>query len=111
MQNLLTLYTLKPVKSFVYTQLTGKGADSDHTCIDSFSFTIIARNKKGELHKKGGDPFKIDIAGPGKPEPKLADNGDGSYTVKYSLPEPGTYQVSVTLHGKHIQSSPWEQSY
>ena len=37
---------------------------------------------------------------------KVADRGNGTYTVEYCVPLEGTYTVNATLHGNHIQGSP-----
>ncbi|KAH3767700.1 gelation factor [Pelomyxa schiedti] len=96
-----------------YTVNVKAGADFAHTCIERYSFTIVARNKAGELHKKGGDPFTPVIStpsGPIKTQPKLEDKGDGTYNVSYALPEAGAYTVTTTLHGHNIRHSPFTQS-
>lgn len=46
-------------------------------------------------NEKGQDvPFKIN------------DNRDGTFTVDYTAPSPGTYKVTVTFAGKEVPQSP-----
>eukprot|EP01106_Pelomyxa_sp_JSP_P003073 TRINITY_DN145_c0_g1_i1.p1 TRINITY_DN145_c0_g1~~TRINITY_DN145_c0_g1_i1.p1 ORF type:complete len:225 (-),score=48.12 TRINITY_DN145_c0_g1_i1:75-749(-) len=104
----------KPVQDSPFTVKVKPGADYHHTCIEMFSFTIQARTKTGEPHTKGGDPFAASVTGPAGPikvPPKVADVGNGTYAVSYSLPDRGTYTVAATLHGEHIVRSPMTQTF
>lgn len=37
----------------------------------------------------------------------VKDNQDGSYTVLYTAPTPGDYEIAVRFYGKHIPGSPF----
>jgi len=102
----------KGVKGNPFSVNVKEGADEHHSGIESFTFTIRAKTKKGENKRDGGDKFKVAIAGPSGPVPNvnLKDNGDGTYLASYKLPGSGDYTVDVTLNGNHIKGSPWKQS-
>jgi filamin len=88
-----------------------QGVDYDHTGFAVFSFTVQTKDKRGELRTKGGDDFQVKFDGPAPVEVKTSDNGDGSYTASYLLEEQGNYKGSVTVNGKHIKGSPFNQSF
>jgi filamin len=71
-------------------------------------FTIHAVDSDGRPVKSGGDPFKVKVEGPhGEVAPKIKDNNDGTYTVKYTPDGYGDYQIDVTLHDDHIKDAPF----
>jgi len=37
----------------------------------------------------------------------VAENGNGTYVVEYAVTSSGLYDLSVTLHGRHIAGSPF----
>eukprot|EP01105_Mastigella_eilhardi_P027923 TRINITY_DN887_c0_g1_i1.p1 TRINITY_DN887_c0_g1~~TRINITY_DN887_c0_g1_i1.p1 ORF type:complete len:772 (-),score=176.51 TRINITY_DN887_c0_g1_i1:73-2388(-) len=98
-----------------YDVAVQQGADYRTSFVENHSFVVRAQTKTGATHAKGGDPFKVSVAdstgAPLAPPPGVRDNGDGSYSVSYIIPRTTgqklTYTVDVTLHGKHIQGSPW----
>jgi len=102
----------KPISNSPYTVHIREGADPSHTFIESYTFTIRARNTKGVNKKEGGDPFNVVITGSSGQvrDVKFTDVGDGTYNVAYKLPAPGQYKIEVTLFGTHIKGSPWSQS-
>eukprot|EP01087_Luapelamoeba_hula_P020678 TRINITY_DN70_c0_g1_i3.p2 TRINITY_DN70_c0_g1~~TRINITY_DN70_c0_g1_i3.p2 ORF type:complete len:763 (-),score=144.58 TRINITY_DN70_c0_g1_i3:64-2307(-) len=72
-------------------------------------FTIHAVDGDGKPRADGGDNFDVDIKGPhGKVEPKITDNGDGTYDVDFDPSEPGPYDIAVNLEGNPIKDSPWK---
>jgi len=72
-------------------------------------FTIHSVDGEGVPRNEGGDPFKVKIRGPdGDLEPKVTDNGDGTYLVEYAPETPGDYQIDVDLEGKPIKGAPFK---
>lgn len=71
-------------------------------------FTIVAVDKNGDKCKIGGDPFKVEIAGPNGPViADMKDNGDGTYPVKYVADAEGSYNIGVTLFDEPIKDAPF----
>ena len=72
-------------------------------------FTIHSVDHNGKPRSVGGDPFKVNIAGPSPITPDFNDNNDGTYTVKYTPDKraPGDYTINVTLFDKDIKDSPF----
>jgi filamin len=72
-------------------------------------FTIHAVDPDGNPRTDGGDDFRVNIHGPqGSVKPHVKDNNDGTYDVEFDPAEPGNYDISVDLEGKHpIKDSPW----
>jgi len=70
-------------------------------------FTIHALDNDGKPRGEGGDPFKVNIDGPGDVEVDVKDNGDGTYSVTYRPDEPGKYKINVDLEGKPIKDAPF----
>jgi len=101
----------KPIKGAPFTVNVEEGADADHSGVETYTFTIRAKSKRGGNLTTGGDRFKVAVNGPkgANPTVKVADHSNGLYTVSYSLPEPGTYKIGVTVNDKHISGSPWKQ--
>jgi len=99
--------TLKgqPIQKSPYFVNVREGADEQTSIIDSYSFIIQAKNKKGGLRKDGGDDFKVSIMGPRGPvnDMSLKDMANGTYLVTYRLPDPGNYVITVTLNGKVLK--------
>jgi len=102
----------QPIKNAPYNVMVKEGADEGHSCIESFSFVIRAKTKKGENRRDGGDNFTVDISGPNGAVPNVTvkDIGDGTYACNYKLPGAGAYTVNVKVNGKHIKGSPWKQN-
>jgi filamin len=73
------------------------------------TFTIEARNKKGDRINKGGHPFAVKVTDPfGQPlVADMVDNGDGTYAVTYNPTDPGEHVVEVTLNRAPVAKSPY----
>lgn len=75
------------------------------------SFIITARDHQGTPCSAGGDPFVVELKGEKgeNVEVKLVDEKNGTYSATYTLPVDikGELQLSVSLHGDHIQGSPY----
>lgn len=78
----------------------------------SFTCHVQANKKNGQKKVDGGDPFQGVVTGPrgNQINAQVVDNNNGTYQVHYSLPEPGTYTVSVSLMNKQIKGSPFTQT-
>ncbi|KAH3763526.1 P-type ATPase [Pelomyxa schiedti] len=63
------------------------------------SFTITAKDASNTPRTKGGDTFKVYIAGPAgiKMLGTVVDNNNGTYTVQYTPPKPGGYAIAIHL--------------
>ena len=96
------------------TKAWGPGLEGAQTYTPT-EFYIQAVNAAGVNIPVGGENFKVTIAGPsGTSNPPVIDNGNGTYTVKYQLNEPGPHQIQVDLKTQRgagpfapIQGSPW----
>jgi filamin len=88
-----------------------EGTDA-HNSTAQFAITVQAKDKHGNPKTFGGDSFEVYIRGGPKGAPKSdcegIDNGDGTYTARYTLETPGEYKVSVKLNGKNIRGSPFK---
>jgi len=77
----------------------------------SFTCHVQAAKRNGQKKVDGGDPFQGTVTGPGGAVPaQVVDNNNGTYAVSYTLPQPGTYTVSVRLMNKEIKGSPFTQT-
>jgi filamin len=102
----------KPVANAPYTINVKEGADHNTSLIESYQFTIRARTKRNQNMTRGGEKFETTIQGPNGPvQANSTDNGNGTYTVTYSLPEGtrGAVKFSVKVNGRDIAGSPWTQ--
>jgi hypothetical protein len=96
------------------TKAWGPGLEAAQTYTPT-EFYIQAVNAAGQNIAVGGENFKVNISGPsGTISPPVSDNGNGTYTVKYQLNEPGNHQITVDLKTQRgagpfapIQGSPW----
>jgi filamin len=73
-------------------------------------FTIHSVDGDGNPVQHGGDPFIVEVKsveGHQPTELNVVDNNDGTYSVDYKVEEPGTYDVSVSLHGQPIKDAPF----
>ncbi|EGG19417.1 P-type ATPase [Cavenderia fasciculata] len=75
----------------------------------SSTFTIEARDSKGQVRKVGGDKFYAFIQGPPgiQIHGDVKDNNNGTYTVKYTPPVAGGYAIAVYLEHNQVKDSPW----
>lgn len=98
------------IKDFPKKVKVREGTEGEVSRFLSFSFTVVAHDKRKEVKNFGGDPFEVEVKGPHEAkEMKAIDNGDGSYTGKYILEGKGKYEVKVVLNGKQVEGSPFVQ--
>ena len=102
------------VKGSPSTAVIIPGADASATPLGQFSLTIHAVDKHGNPKTVGGDRFEASIshrAEKGGDEAdhhvETSDNGDGTYTAKYTLAGVGRFTVSIKLNGHNIKNSPF----
>ncbi|KAN0030275.1 hypothetical protein ACTA71_010037 [Dictyostelium dimigraforme] len=99
-----------PIKNMPVNVKCIEGANGEDSSFGSFTFTVAAKNKKGEVKTYGGDKFEVSITGPAEEITLDAiDNQDGTYTAAYSLVGNGRFSTAVKLNGKHIEGSPFKQ--
>eukprot|EP01132_Coremiostelium_polycephalum_P007890 gene7890-9709_t len=106
------LVTLRgqPLKNMPVKVNCIEGADGEQSSFGSFTFTVAAKNKKGEPKTCGGDLFETSITGPAEyVKLDAIDNCDGTYTAAYTLVGNGRFSTAVKLNGKHIEGSPFKQ--
>jgi hypothetical protein len=69
-------------------------------------FYIQAKDTYGNNRNSGGDPFRVKFIMKTNDaiqyKGNVVDNGDGTYTVHYSLPDAGIYDVAVTLQAEEF---------
>jgi len=102
----------KPVGNTPVSVNVKEGASYEHTGIESFSFLIRTKTKANKEKKEGGEVFDVAVR-KGHEEiktVKIQDVGDGTYSVTYTLPTTGDYNVEVKLNGHHIKGSPYKHS-
>jgi filamin len=77
----------KPIKDAPFRVKAKAGTDADNSGFGIFSFTLQARDKRGQNKTFGGDKFDVKISGPSGAEVEVntMDNGDGTYTAIYAL--------------------------
>jgi filamin len=99
-----------------YCVAYGPGLEKGYTS-EPATFTVEARNCKGERLKTGGHPIDVDISDPKGIEipVRIVDNRDGTYSVTYDPKEPGIHTVDVVVRNKflpmyydHIKDSPFK---
>jgi len=76
---------------------------------NSFTITVVIRDRFGNVVGHGGDPVEVRIDG--APQP-LTDQGNGTYTLgieDFTL-SIATHEVTVTLGGAHISGSPYSMT-
>jgi filamin len=94
-----------------WTQMMDKLAWPEKCVFSSFTCHVQAANKSGRTKTEGGDHFAGEVKGPrGTVPANVVDNQNGTYSISYSLPEPGTYTVSVKLQNRDIKGSPYTQT-
>lgn len=89
-------------------------------------FTVHGVDIEGNARTDGGDPFIVEISGPGEVAHEIKDNNDGTllciqpesaygievssmvgtYTVSYAPPTGGNYTINVKLHDENIKALP-----
>jgi len=84
----------------------GPGLEPGNLDTHPAKFTIQARDKKGNPITRGGDPFKVAIAGPTGPVPcDIKDNGDGTYSCEYQPEAAGMHDIAITMKDTPIKGS------
>jgi len=71
-------------------------------------FTIHAVDYDGNPRTDGGDPFVVKIHSPNETiNPKVVDNGNGTYSVTYAAQKTGPVTIEVTLEEEPIKDAPF----
>lgn len=92
-----------------HSTVSGPGIEPGNEAGKPTNFLITARDVSGTALPAGGDPFVADIKGPwGAVHSNLRDNQNGTYSVDYTPQHVGTYTVSVTLKGAHVDKSTYQ---
>lgn len=63
-------------------------------------FTARAKDNQGNFLTTGGANLTGKLTGPTSPAVSVADNGDGSYEVKYLIEKTGDYKIALAA-GSH----------
>ena len=72
-------------------------------------FEVEARNAADRPSKNGGDSIKVKFSAPGNlTAATITELPEGRYKIEYVAPNAGTYQMSVTINGEHIDGSPFK---
>jgi hypothetical protein len=94
----------KPIKDSPWKVKCKEGTDASQSGFGIFSFTLQARDKRGNNKTFGGDDFQVKIRGPrdSSVESKTKDNGDGTYTAVYALQgnKGDNFRIRAELNGK-----------
>ena len=74
--------------------------------------TVRARDANGNHAVSGGDPFRAYVVdastGTGYADVTMTDNGDGTYSARWTPASTGTeYELNVLLRGTPVASSPY----
>jgi len=74
--------------------------------------TVRARDANGNYAVSGGDPFRAYVVdastGAGYADVTMTDNGDGTYSARWTPASTGTeYELNVLLRGTPVASSPY----
>jgi filamin len=99
----------RPIKDMPVRVHCKSGTDAGLSGFTTFQFTVQTKDKHGQAKTFGGDDFRVTISGPAAVEVHTNDNGDGSYSARYTLDQRGKYTVNVHLNGKEIGGSPFHQ--
>jgi len=70
------------------------------------TFTITAKDSKGNTLTVGGHKFDVSIEN--GPDVKVTDNGNGTYTASFDALDAGKYEIAVEYKGKGISGSPFK---
>jgi len=86
----------------------GEGITSTGRAGVGSSFTILAKDYRGEMRVSGGDPFIAICSGEGVQDTFVVkDNKNGTYSVFYNIANPGRYQVNITCGPTPIANVPF----
>jgi hypothetical protein len=75
--------------------------------LEPVTVTIQAVDYAGDAKHLGGDVFVVRLVGKADLAATVRDRQDGTHEAEFEAPLPGNYFVHVTLHGEHIQGSPF----
>ena len=70
-------------------------------------FTIEARDAKGNQRSEGGDQFFVAIRGASRVRARVTDHNDGLYSVTWTPPQSGAYNIAVSSFGIPLPGSPF----
>jgi hypothetical protein len=94
-----------------WTQMMDKLSAPEKCHFSSFTCHVQAANRSGRNRTEGGDAFSGEVKGSGGAvAAQVVDHQNGTYSISYTLPQPGTYTVSVKVQGKDIRGSPYTQT-
>jgi len=102
----------KPIKGSTFRVDINPGAWAGKSIMETFYFQVRAHDKRGKPLTVGGARIKASVKKPNGQEcqdTKIDDNRNGTYTVTYKARDTGTYKISVTIDGKDIVGSPFDQ--
>jgi hypothetical protein len=70
--------------------------DGLFTAVAGRTARFVVRSRDADRHalQSGGLRLAVKVAGPVTVEPRVTDNGDGSYAVEYQTPRAGQYVVA-----------------
>eukprot|EP01113_Clastostelium_recurvatum_P015306 TRINITY_DN184_c0_g1_i2.p1 TRINITY_DN184_c0_g1~~TRINITY_DN184_c0_g1_i2.p1 ORF type:complete len:757 (-),score=257.76 TRINITY_DN184_c0_g1_i2:127-2397(-) len=89
------------------TRVYGPGIEKA-TTKELATFTIEARNQKGDPVGSGGDKFDIKVQGPyDQVRAEVVDNKNGTYTVSYRPTDVGPHTITVQHENKNVANSPY----
>jgi len=78
------------------------GASTQFSGFNEFTFTIQARDKHNNLKQIGGDVLTVEAP----VEVHTTDNGNGTYTCRFSLPSAGKFEFNIFINGKPLSCGP-----
>jgi len=102
----------KPIKGSTFRVDVNAGAWAGKSTMETFHFVVRAHDKRGKPLTVGGAKIKASVkkpSGQACEHTKIEDHRNGTYTVSYQAKETGIFKVSVTIAGKEIVGSPFEQ--
>jgi len=99
---------IKPGTDAAHSLVWGPGIEGEVFDTKPTTFNIKARDRYGNDMGKGGDPFEVQVVGPGGDVPAgVVDNDDGTYTVNYAPTDAGKHTVYVNLKNNAVAKSPY----
>jgi hypothetical protein len=97
-----------------YTIVAKGGAAAAKSTVDTWSFTVRARDSVGEPVGEGDDEVTAELRLPSDPSfskvCSVRDLGTGDYLVSVFLPQRGEFEVHVSLSGSALPGSPFKIS-
>lgn len=86
---------------------TASGATSSANLGVRATILVRAYNVANQPLAFGGDKFQDHLVGPAQAPTDWTDNGNGTYTLGYTLPAAGQYTLRIKHHGSDIVGSPF----